>query len=252
MISWFNKDLIFISILAIVGIICFGFIGIMKKKNKVPIELHSFLTVGALYYGMYSENLGGADVNKLKSAINNKNFIIKKLNEHWGIVSKEDAVKMIMAGINGEIQANYIDGNLTELETLIDIKQCIKNINKVISEDFYSAYAWDLERAAMLVRDSYGIGLLNEEETFDYLKQIIFKAQVNFESWEQYAVSFLVGRIIWLNLEYIESGEKLTTEDFTFYEYIGLLFGKKILKFNISKTTEYALWKNYPLKEIEI
>gem|GEM_PF-4125874 len=239
-------------ICSVIVIISLCSIGLVKKKSKVPIELHKFLTVGALYYAKFSDSVKCADINKLKSVVVAENATIQMLSNDWGIDSKEDAVKMITAGINGNIQANYIDRNLIELKTMFDVTKCIENTEKAIGTKFDTAYAWDLERAAMLVRDSHSIGLLSEEETIAYLKQIISKAQMVFESWEQYAVSFVVGRIIWLNLDSIEAGQNLITEDSTFYKFIGLLFGKKRLRSKKVKKTKYSLWKNYPLNEIEI
>jgi hypothetical protein len=56
--------------------------------------------------------------------------------------------------------------------------------------------AWDLERAGYLARIFAHLGWIPEKESFDWLEKIAVQIKKSFGSWEEYAVSIMVGRAL--------------------------------------------------------
>jgi hypothetical protein len=56
--------------------------------------------------------------------------------------------------------------------------------------------AWDLDRAGYLARIFAHLGWIPEEEAFDWLERIAARVKATFGSWEEYAVSVMVGRAL--------------------------------------------------------
>ncbi|MGO2100477.1 DUF1266 domain-containing protein [Vagococcus salmoninarum] len=60
-------------------------------------------------------------------------------------------------------------------------------------------WAWDLERGAFLARTFHGLGYLSDTELMTYLETIYSHIQSEFQTWEEYASSFMYGRTAWGN-----------------------------------------------------
>ncbi|MNV43010.1 hypothetical protein D3C71_1347130 [compost metagenome] len=59
-----------------------------------------------------------------------------------------------------------------------------------------SAYAWDICRAVSLAKWCYWVGYLTEDEIWEVMKKGTEIAAEKGESWEDYTISFLLGRTI--------------------------------------------------------
>ena len=59
-----------------------------------------------------------------------------------------------------------------------------------------TAYAWDVCRAASLSKWCYWCGFISEEEMWGFLQKISEIAKQNSKNWQDYMVSFLLGRTI--------------------------------------------------------
>ena len=63
-------------------------------------------------------------------------------------------------------------------------------------ETVKTAYAWDVCRAASLSKWCYWCGFISEEEMWSILQKISEIAKQNSKNWQDYMVSFLLGRTI--------------------------------------------------------
>ncbi|WP_058914434.1 DUF1266 domain-containing protein [Entomohabitans teleogrylli] len=59
-----------------------------------------------------------------------------------------------------------------------------------------SMSAWDYERTAFLARCFHFMGYLTEEETWALLRKVALMARAEFDDWNTYFASFLLGRVI--------------------------------------------------------
>ena len=59
-----------------------------------------------------------------------------------------------------------------------------------------SAYAWDLCRAASLAKWCYWCQYINETEMWDILQKVSDTAKEQGKNWQEYTISFLLGRTI--------------------------------------------------------
>lgn len=60
-----------------------------------------------------------------------------------------------------------------------------------------TAIAWDLVRVANVARWTYQCGYITEEEMWNIMKQAAGAAKQHFSSWEEYGLSFVLGRGVW-------------------------------------------------------
>ncbi|EKE73746.1 DUF1266 domain-containing protein [Gallaecimonas xiamenensis] len=65
--------------------------------------------------------------------------------------------------------------------------------------------AWDLVRLVMIVRQGCYTGLISEQEGWDYLFELGPRIQAEFTGWQQYALSYVVGRHLWRDAPVSES-----------------------------------------------
>ncbi|PIE83754.1 MAG: hypothetical protein CSA07_05555 [Bacteroidia bacterium] len=88
-------------------------------------------------------------------------------------------------------KVDHLIANLPTLEK----KGVVSGQNDIMK---YSLIGWEIGQASMLVRASYDLGHISEEEAWGYLEQAQKLARKNFNSWEEYGMSYLVGRAIQL------------------------------------------------------
>jgi len=79
--------------------------------------------------------------------------------------------------------------------TLKNLKDDMKMDSAQI-EAIPSMSAWDFERAAFLARVFAFMGFITEDEAFAILKQVGIAVRAEFEDWNSYFASFLLGRVI--------------------------------------------------------
>ena len=235
--SIFFKAGIFIFFFVIAG--GFGIVSMIIKKHKlakqhIPETKLPFLGVGAIYYKAH------AGMEKTLMSPLTKREIRSMLKRDWGIKSKEDAIALINSGTAGTIHSVLFDEQLASYKTS---KNFTNNVNMfiqfygkqgLISQEKLSncktTIAWDLERAAMLTRYAYSIDLFTEDEAWRYLSPILDRTKTLFNTWEDYARSFLLGRCMW-------GGNKM---DSTLLRSISLL--------SLSPKSGNSIWGKYPLR----
>ncbi|MDO1604576.1 DUF1266 domain-containing protein [Lactobacillus sp. YT155] len=75
-------------------------------------------------------------------------------------------------------------------------KKAIKAIKPKNVKELYLTYGWDIVRLVALAKWSFWLGYISREEMDGYFSQAVSLAEKNGESWEEYGVSFLLGRTL--------------------------------------------------------
>ena len=132
---------------------------------------------------------------------NNMNVYKTGLQEQWGINGREDALETLNALLNLE-QSTELDEvlaqrgsseELIELQTLIadGLKTDLAQVRTTTS-----TYAWDVCRLVSLAKWCYWLQYISEAEMWKYLNEGAVKASSLGKDWNDYTVSFLMGRAI--------------------------------------------------------
>ncbi|MDR2104516.1 MAG: DUF1266 domain-containing protein [Deferribacteraceae bacterium] len=69
-----------------------------------------------------------------------------------------------------------------------------------------TSIAWDIERAAFIARLAFNCELMDEPTTWEILKTTRHLAELNFQSWCEYLISFIKGRALVMTDESYRSG----------------------------------------------
>ncbi len=132
----------------------------------------------------------------------------------WNIGDEKTTAELIDFLLSSGSRSEYKDtfNKIVEGTELCDLKQ----INADQYVNFHSAekkleqagissdsilscnsmLAYDLERAAVIVRYAYSAGYISEEKAWGYLRQIGISARKTYESWEEYMVSFSLSQAL--------------------------------------------------------
>lgn len=238
-----NPFIIFAVLLVLAFLILLS--NFRRKKhlegNPVPPEMEKYLTVGAIYSMVYADN-----ARTLKSPLT-KSELLRMLKRDWKIETAQEAAASIERGIAGQNDTAAFDHDLAALKESPYFQPYAESLAAFISssetfraENFYqtqTTLAWDLERAATLTRYAFTAGFIAEDAAWRYLKTIICRAQQSFQTWEDYVVSFLLGRELWV-------GNKNNAS--SFHYAIRDLLGRPDPK----KTRSVGFWSMYPLHTI--
>lgn len=231
-------------------------------KNKVPIKRRKYLALAALYSGNYETNecLKKFQLRTKKGNAEGREI----LEEYWGIKDAQTA-KENLNWLRFEGQRNN-EEFLNEQSRIIEqikfpatrdeeINTLIENIGEIVVStkngvdefidpqiitDFKSIGAWDYIRGATVSKDCYNYGYLTEKEAWDYLITFSQSAKKEFDSWEQVAVSFLIGRYIWSG----ENVQEWYIDNFTW------LFSNYEEKKIYNGRPRYNTWKKHQLSDM--
>ncbi len=129
----------------------------------------------------------------------------------WGINDAKEGKEMLASllegrhyAVYGEDFRNFKAGKPHGLdkETVEAYEYTMEGIKEYAPELFSVAkkcdniLAWDLERLGNLARVFRKLGWLSDSEMFEWLDKAAKRIKKEFPSWNEYAVSFLVGRAI--------------------------------------------------------
>ncbi|HUX37725.1 MAG TPA: DUF1266 domain-containing protein [Rectinemataceae bacterium] len=148
--------------------------------------------------------------------------VTELLRGSWGVASREEliaAIDAVIAHGNNASWQSYLrairdNPGLSDTELLAKIEGRALQFRL----DFVRAHlnspggtdilAWDLGRAAMLVRWGFACGYLGPDEAWSRLEDIGRRASEAFHSWEDFGLNYEMGRIFW-NGEEMDEGIKL-------------------------------------------
>jgi len=198
--------------------------GLPNKKyvaqNAVPDDKKRLLTTGAILIYSYAFQGWTPQTLKINPLELAPEYI---LAEFWNTNNREQADKLIedlikVGGfvLTGETKSEsreqvdgrlrrYAEGDKTALsgeesqmldditEWMIGFKWIKTRIQRSDMDNIGATLAWDIERAAFVARLAYNSGYYSEEEVWDILAKTRSLAETNFESWLEYAISFMKG-----------------------------------------------------------
>ncbi|MBS7253690.1 DUF1266 domain-containing protein [Flavobacterium branchiicola] len=179
----------------------------MKKRNNLQLENfnnnHSdkpltheqkrLLSFGGILFYYRGEKILGIKPE------NNLNQYVGGLRQQWEITNateaKETLNDLLLLQRSTEFDPVFV-------ESTNELAKIQKDISKGLGLDFNSiaqvksAYAWDVCRAVSLAKWCYWVGYLTESETWEIMKKASDIATEKGENWQDYTISFLLGRTI--------------------------------------------------------
>lgn len=208
------------TVMSIVRIFTGGF---RTQGDVTTLESKKILT-GALYALQQ-----GAYLNTLKVGIGDKLYTI--LKEWWSINGRDTAVETLdylqekgfsyyfptvwkasQAGSDEAIKAVIIENMTTQedaektysqtrnLLDSIDKLKKLKIINHVDEIEKYGVEGWDAGRLIFIARLCCEAKYITEAEAWNYIDAAYAQAQRKFNSWEEIAKSYIIGRFLWSGL----------------------------------------------------
>lgn len=199
-------------IVAIVAVLIIAFIvlvivsRIFAKKNlkaflashpQTPLteEKKRLLVFGAILSCYRSEDILSIITD------NNMNVYKTGLQEQWSINGREDATETLNALLNLE-QSTELDEVLAQIdssEALIVQTLIADGLKTDLAQvqTTTSTYAWDVCRLVSLAKWCYWLQYISEAEMWKYLNEGAVKASSLGKDWNDYTVSFLMGRAIY-------------------------------------------------------
>jgi Protein of unknown function (DUF1266). len=173
------------------------------EMNTPSPEHAKYLPIGALLIGTWGEPYSTL------ALISDEEDVIDALEGGWGIEDREDGLKMMKSLLEGrhankfkadhlalkagkrdkvdEDDAEDYDASVMAILEVLELPQSyVDNCNTL--------YAWDLERIGYLARLFAHVGFISDDEAWEWMKKAGAKIKENFDSWEAYIVSVLLGR----------------------------------------------------------
>ena len=163
------------------------------NQNPLTEEQIRLLTFGAILTYYRGENL----LNLIPTEI--LETYQKGLRRQWEITDTASA-KETISDLLAEKRSLQFRHLLTQ--TSPELSKIQKQIAKGLEielaqvEAVKSAYAWDLCRAASLAKWCYWCQYINETEMWDILQKVSDTAKEQGKNWQEYTISFLLGRTI--------------------------------------------------------
>ena len=163
------------------------------NQNPLTEEQIRLLTFGAILTYYRGENL----LNLIPTEI--LETYQKGLRQQWEIIDTASA-KQTISDLLAQKRSLQFRHLLTQ--TSPELSKIQKQIAKGLEielaqvEAVKSAYAWDLCRAASLAKWCYWCQYINETEMWDILQKVSDIAKEQGKNWQEYTISFLLGRTI--------------------------------------------------------
>ena len=163
------------------------------NQNPLTEEQIRLLTLGAILTYYRGENL----LNLIPTEI--LETYQKGLRRQWEITDTASA-KETISNLLAEKRSLQFRHLLTQ--TSPELSKIQKQIAKGLGielaqvEAVKSAYAWDLCRAASLAKWCYWCQYITETEMWDILQKVSDTAKEQGKNWQEYTISFLLGRTI--------------------------------------------------------
>ncbi|WP_271406816.1 DUF1266 domain-containing protein [Tenacibaculum soleae] len=177
---------------------------ITYAKNRKNKQLEKFVNIKplnrnqkqALVFGAILDYHRGEEFIEIqpKSSID---LYVRGLKDSWEISNKENAIETIKNLI-------ALDRSLEFDEYLVDLSSDVIKIQKKIAkglnldlqtiQEVKSTFAWDICRVVALTKWCFWCSYLSEQETWDYIFKAVNVAQNKGTNWQNYTISFLLGR----------------------------------------------------------
>lgn len=176
-----------------------------SKDGTLNSEQLRLLALGApilVYNDEYTDTIGHQEyVDSLK----------EQIRSWWEVTDRESAFEIVdwllreghhaeadrvLAAMRNGQETEDIDEDKVEDVSLITdymLENSICDMNSVP----HTAIAWDLVRIVNLGRWAFQCGYITEEDMWNIMRVADETASANFSSWEEYGMSFVLGRGVW-------------------------------------------------------
>lgn len=176
-----------------------------SKDGTLNSEQLRLLALGApilVYNDEYTDTIGHQEyVDSLKEQIRSwwevtdrgSTFEIVDWLLHEGHHAEADRVLAVMR--NGQETEGIDEDKVEDVSLITDymLENSICDMNSVP----HTAIAWDLVRIVNLGRWAFQCGYITEEDMWNIMRVADETASANFSSWEEYGMSFVLGRGVW-------------------------------------------------------
>jgi len=186
--------------------------------NPVPAGMEKYLTIGGFL------NSANGEPQTVLALTGDKEDYRDSIESNWGIEGRDDALEMLDSLLKGRhselFKEDYAIIREHGIEDYFDnaddptfdeddiemFEAAVEGITDILCisidyvEECESLYAWDLERIGLLARILSHVGYITEDEAYEWLKKAGKLAAKTFKSWEEYAVSLILGRALHLGL----------------------------------------------------
>lgn len=196
-----------ILVIAIIGIYAFtAYLNLKAKRNRkaflashpqTPLteEKKRLLTFGAIL-SLYRYE----DILSLVTDSSMSEYA-EGLRDQWDITGREEALETLDTLLSFE-RSHELDGVLHQHMGSDDLKQLQNTIAQELGMSLAqvqattSTYAWDVCRLVSLAKWCYWLHYISEEEMWKYHQDGAVKAAAAGKDWNDYTVSFLLGRAL--------------------------------------------------------
>ncbi len=189
--------------IAVVFTIYIIFVGTYASKRKKK-QLEKFTSLkplnrnekNTLVFGAILSYHRGEDILEIKPK-DSIDLYKNGLRDSWEITSKEEALETINNLIFLE-RSKEFDAFLEQPSS--DLTKVQKNIAKGLKleleeiQKVKSTFAWDTCRSVSLTKWCFWCGYLSEQECWELINNAVKVAQSLGSNWENYTISFLLGR----------------------------------------------------------
>ncbi|MBC6296330.1 DUF1266 domain-containing protein [Listeria sp. FSL L7-1517] len=174
-----------------------------EQFNNFPAEKEKLLCIGAstteCKYRVGTKLDGANKVLKLYYPKKNGAKVMKYWLPMFGINDSSSANQVISEWIEvndyyGVISSEDEDKVVREITRTCQ-KNAYKETDLLASAEKIKTYgAFDLERLGYIVRVCFSLDLLSEQQAWDFLEQLWVQAEMHFDNWDDYMVSFINGQ----------------------------------------------------------
>lgn len=193
----------------------------LNPHSTLDAEQCKMLAVGALYAAQQ-----GAYQNSLETGIRDE--LSEILGNWWGIENHDDAVEELdyLAGKgfryyfpfvweaflldDPQHQDRVFQQNMTSQKAYDKVTSQLHNLQETYDElitcgviaskadiQRYGVVGWDAGRVCFLARACFEMGYLTENEAWHYIEEAYRLAREHFSSWNDLAMSYILGRSMW-------------------------------------------------------
>lgn len=148
-------------------------------------------------------------LTSLSSTMSSEQLKDTLLLQWWDIDSRKNLIYMIAWLQNEGHNQQY---RLVKQDRSADnaYRKFLDNYSEEIGES--GLIAWDLGRAAALVRWGYLAEYLSEKELWEYLQDFAIVLQSTYQSWQQYGRHFSIGGGFWENTVLLDKRKQITID----------------------------------------
>lgn len=211
-----NKQMMFLKIVLVVlgvivalalAVLLFGLYLDFKAKGRrkawlsthKPVvlteERKRLLTFGAIMAGYRNEEVFDLVFDK------EVEVYAKGLANQWEVSNREEALEGIrqVLGMTRSYQFDAslgVNADTSEANTLYAEVAKALELDEAKVKAVRTTYAWDMCRVVALSKWCYWLDYITEEEMWSFMEQAADKASKLGKDWEEYTISFLLGRAI--------------------------------------------------------